>query len=150
MKKTLVLLANIRVPENLSRFRNISNIPNFPGYIKKKCGIVTVLIRWRKKPIYKRLLDGILPKDMEDMMQMDISILSDYPFSDKQKSRLGQYSHTRLSDCDHTACGRFRHLVNAKEHVIWMIHATGTYCSFQGRYIRAGMRAAVWSVMRNS
>ena len=33
-------------------------------------------------------------KDMEDMMQMDISILSDYPFSDKQKSRLGQLAAT--------------------------------------------------------
>ena len=51
-------------------------------------------------------------KDMEDMMQMDISILSDYPFSDKQKKQTGTIgSHTRLSDCDHTACGRFRHLV---------------------------------------
>ena len=78
-------------------------------------------------------------KDMEDMMQMDISILSDYPFSDKQKSRLEQLAATHAYQ-----------IVTIRLVADLDIRDILPAAFTREIYFRAGMSSPVWSVMRNS
>ena len=99
MKKTLVLLAGYPGTGKSYLMRQIQEAyPTFqilsPDAYKEEMwdryGFDTM--EEKEADIQKAWMEYY--KDMEDMMQMDISILSDYPFSDKQKSRLGQLAAT--------------------------------------------------------
>ena len=144
MKKTLVLLAGYPGTGKSYLMRQIQEAyPTFqilsPDAYKEEMwdryGFDTM--EEKEADIQKAWMEYY--KDMEDMMQMDISILSDYPFSDKQKSRLGQLAATHAYQIV-----TIRLVADLDTRDILPAAFTREI------YFRAGMSSPVWSVMRNS